>query len=710
MKKKQSEGLLSIGCGLLCVGLQGGPVITSVEDAEPVERPSSIVIAYGATDIDEGSSEAALRSAEGLDADGIAGIESFYYGGDPNADWVVYAQGGWLFRPGQFDIHLELFKPEKLELNIWVQRWEAYEQALGSYDPATEYLGALQSAAFVREVQRLRLNFRYQFTDEWYAEADYSILRKEGPQLSLRFGDTEPYRIGGPRSRNIVPSLQDGTETQQTARLDIGKSGMEGESVLRLRAGRSESKRTVQAERAQLDVAARRYTTTRETAKDDLFAVSAYHRKIWSEDTQASVGVGYTRLDGGLTGSRIFSAGPEGVYDPDFAAWQLYDRGYLDLENTRKLKQWVANANLALRQTQSLRILAGLSLKHLSTEAFSSYLDTYETIDWAARARQNERAEMHSSSEKSAHEIAVFTELRHRGVESLQSFMRLEAGYEDGDLDESVERTELSPDVREPEQALLRASSFSRRYSFVEAGVNWNPTAQVRIALKGYIKQKVNDLDADGLVEQTGIAYAYPGYIGAQRYTTRDVNLRIGWRPQAAVNAVTRVDVQRTRIDNTPVGGVEIRAAETQRVLLSQSLSVRPHARVFLMATLNMIEDLTETGASDLEGSFADVIGAVPSDYWQAQVNGYVVVTKQLDLQISYSYLGVENFYDNSANSIATGSSVERHSAGLEGIYRFSEQMVGRLGYQYHEQQSDSAAGQADYGVHLVKAGLQLIF
>jgi hypothetical protein len=463
-------------------------------------------------------------------------------------------------------------------------------------------------------------------------------------------------------------------------------------------------------ERAATQPSANRYVTQKEESEDDLFSFSGFNRTEIGDDLVGSIGFVFTRLDGDLTGSRIFGSAPEAAYDPDFAALQFEDRGYLDLENTRKLSQWVFNGNLVYTPSENMRWMGGVRLEHLTTEAFSSYIDTYSTVDWAAVEFQREEAIMLASSDKSALDLSAFVEARYSGIKHLMLYSRVEASRQDGDLDEDWSRQETSPDVRSAVDLLDRATNFDREVVFWEAGLNYFPMAKMRISLEGYLKYRDNGYNWNGVRLPVEDYTLYPGYIAWQKLKTKDVNGRLHYRIFDSLKSVTRIDLQETTIDTESYLGAGLESSKRERVMFNQSLTWTPSPRFFLTGTFNLVDDLTETGAAELEGVFSGIIVNLPNDYWQADVNMYCVVSKLIDIQLGYQYMEMSNYINTAPKTVPYGKDLTQHHASVQMIFHMNQSTRSRLGYDYYEYDEPSAGGNRDYKAHLVSGSLQVIF
>ena len=523
-------GWLALSTGILSSGSAFGVDLYTIDTDEPEPRKNEVVLNYGAPEFDEGDAVAQAAQSLRIPDTNLGGIERFHIQNSDDSDWRVYIDGRWLVNPDEILISLEAFKEESIFLDIDFRHWVEYDYGAGIYYPPTDAFFILSADALEEEINKLEVTFRFKPSDSVQWKIGYSFFNREGDSVSTRFGDDFQYDIGRTVSRGIVPAMNTGEETVHKVELGVEKSDDVDKAGVRIFYQRREVDRQRVVERAASQASANRFTRQEEESKDDLYGLSAYSRKLIRDDLTGSVGFAYTRLDGDLTGSRVFGANPEADYDIDFVASQLNDRGFLDLEGTRQLKQWIINANLVYEPEGNYRWMAGVRMEHLSTEAFSSYLDTYDVVDWGDLERQNQEADMLSSSEKSALDLSGFLELRYKGLAKTLLYTRLEGATQSGDLDEAWTRQEVAPNQGSSVSLLDRATEFDRSSAFWELGANYYPKSYLKISIEGYLKYRDNQFDFATVELPDDDFTLYPGYIEQQEFYTEDLNARVHWR------------------------------------------------------------------------------------------------------------------------------------------------------------------------------------
>jgi hypothetical protein len=705
-----------ISCALVAGCLTAASSLAAVElytsdTEEPEPRQPVISLAGGYADVKDGLNEALALEQDGLQDGVTGGIERLYWENGSDGDWKFYVDSFALLDPDRYGVNLEMHNGYNVFFDLNFLQWHEYDFGSGIWYPITDTFAVLSANALEQEINKLDISLRFSPRDSLWIELAYGFFNRDGQSLSTRFGDNFQYRVpGGMNSRGIIPALMEGEETVHTFDAKLTREDGIDRAGLRFHYQRRSVDRQHVVERATAEPSANRTTTQKEESTDDLFSMSGFNRTEIGDNLTGSIGFVFTRLDGDLTGSRIFGSAPEATYDIDFAALQFEDRGFLDLENTRKLNQWVFNGNLVYTPSETMRWMGGVRIEHLSTEAFSSYIDTYSTVDWTAGEFQREEARMLARSEKSALDVSAFLEARYSGIEHMLLYSRVEASTQGGDLDEDWSRQETNPDVRSPVDLIDRATDFDRQVAFWEVGMNYYPLAKMRISLQAYLKYRENGYDWGGVTLPVEDYTLYPGHIANQVLTTRDVNGRLHYRIFDSLKSVTRIDFQETTIDSEDSLQFSLESSTRERVMFNQSLTWTPSPRVFVTGTFNLVDDLTESKAAELEGVFSGIIVNVPNDYWQANLNVYTVVSKLIDIQLGYQFMEMSNYLNTAPKTVPYGKDLTQHHGSVQMIFHLNEWTRSRLGYDYYEYDEPSADGNRNYKAHLVSGSLQVIF
>ncbi len=677
---------------------------------EPEPKPNEISFRFNAPSIDEDDNAAQVAETLGIEDANQIGLQRFYYANDPDSDWRFIMDGRWLVQPEEIYLSVDVFKPESFYVNIDFQHWIDYDYGAGIYYPPTNTFAVLDPDLLSKKISKFKLTLRAIPGDSVEWDFGYSFFNRDGMSVSTIFGDDYQYVLGRTQSRGIIPALNDIKETVNTLELGVKSEDGITRSGARVFFQRRESERTRSVERAAQQPSRNRFTTDEQSSKDDLFGLSGYVRRELTDTLSGSVGASFTTLDGEVSGSRIFGSGPGASYDLEFAALQIDDRGFLDLDGMRKLKQWIFNANLVYEPEGNWRWTTGVRLERLDSEAFNSYLDTVYQIDWGDQRYERQEAVMSSENSKNSTDLSGFFEIRYKGFSKAMLYSRVEGATQEGSLDETWDRREVVPDDESMENLLSRATEFDRLRGTWETGVNYYPWTRVRLSLEGYLKYRKYDFGYEKLIMSPNDETRYPGYIENQTFYTRDVNARLHVKILPSLKSVTRIDLQDSSIDTQDRLHPEIESSDRERVVFNQSLTWTPHPRFFITAAYHLVDDMTKTPAPDIEGTFSGILVNLPNDYWQADLNLYCVISKLIDLELGYHYLEMSNYIDNSPLTVPYGSDLEQHQALAAVILHFGQFTVARIGYNYYQQTDAASAGLRDYDIHMITSSLQVQF
>ncbi len=701
-----------LAMGLLAtVPLSAGlDAVSMEEDAELEPKKNQVVFSTSLISVKDGSNAAEVANVLGLENGYQAGIAYFYWT-EEKGDWIITADGRLLVNPLDLSLNLLAVKPEEAEFKIHFSRWTEFDNPAGVYYPQADRVPILSAQALEEEISRLQVSYKWMPSDTITWKVSLDSFERDGQSLSTTFGDDFQYLYKQTVSRGYVPSLVDGTE--QVHKLDVSVRSEEEAKRHGVRASyqRRDVERSKITERAESHPEANRYQVQKSESTDDLFGFSAYARRNLTDTITGSVGMAVTRLDGDITGSRIFGSSPEASYDIDFIRSQLDDRGFIDLEGTRKLKQVLMNANLVFEPEGNWRLMGGVRIEDLSTEAFNSYIDTIDTWAWQDDlTRQNQEGRMDSLSDKSATDYSGFLEARYKGFSKAQFYTRAEYAEQEGDLEEGWSRENLVPNPDAVVQLLDRATDFERETGYWETGVHFYPSNAFRISLEGYVKEKDYDYEFKSISMADFDYTIYPSYIEEQKFQIEDVNARIHWKLSPELRGVTRFDIQNTTVETKDRLHPLIQSADRERTIFNQAIVWTPSPKLFFNAIYNKVDDLTETPATDLGDLYDGLVVNLPNDYWQLDLNMFVVLTKKVDMQLGYHYLEMDNYIDNSSVTVPLGDSIEQKHLFADFLFKLSGNISAKMGLHYYEQTDSASAGNRDYEVMAINSSLQYIF
>jgi len=429
--------------------------------------------------------------------------------------------------------------------------------------------------------------------------------------------------------------------------------------------------------------------TQRENSDSDLFNIHASTDTRLNEKWMFTTAYGYTSLDTGFSGSRVYGVDFDPVYDPSLARYP----GFTDLTGAAQLNQHVAAVNFAYRPLTTLSIVPSVRFEATGLDSDSSFLSTPTSVNSLRSADSN----------KDFLDLSQRLEARYTGIKNWVLYARGDWAQGNGDLQERL--TTFNTGVVDLERD-TDLTELRQKYS---AGANWYPLRRVNLSAQYYYKD--NDYDYDHRLDSTpnGGADRYPAYLTRQNFNTHDVNARVTFIPFGSLVSVSRYDYQTSTIDTQGAGGPVTESADIQTHIFSQSLTWNPLSRLYVNGTFSYVTDSTETPANEL----TPVSGLAPkaeNDYWQATVGLGYILNDKTDLSAEYTYSEADNYEGVGAGSLPYGAGYQEHLAVFTVARRISENLRVLARYGYFKNDDETYGGNNDYTAHLVWGSVQYRF
>ncbi len=620
---------------------------------------------------------------------GYGGIEELRLTSELKNGALLTFDGRLIAGEGDYRFDVRLKKEEVGHVAFGYRRFRVWQDGAGGYFPAPNALVRLYDEDF--HVDRSLL---------WFEAASYrpgklSVkLRYEHHERSGEKGSTVQGDVNLPvfSTRSYAPTFLGLDEKRDVVTLDVGKAAETftwgaGGRYDRIELGNTRNSRR------QPGLAADRIVTTRDDTTTDLFSVHAYAEKKFSEKTTFSTGGIITTLDSVLDGSRIYGQSYDPVYDPAYLRRQQRDEGYATLGGDAEMKQYVFNANLVHRPSKKWMLRPSLRVEAVRTESMAHFL---ETIVQSNGSMLEEDVE--TDSDKKWVEVTESIEARYTGIENMTHSFKAEWLQADGELEEErmLEHTGAI--------TLDRDTEMTRRTQKYSYTANWYARPGLTFAAQYYYKVRVNDHDAvrDSTVSTSD---RYPAYITDQDFETNDFNVRISWRPTSRIGSVTRYDYQRSTILSQEAGLGPVESSKYTSHIISQSLTLTPHPRLYITASGNLTYDQVGTPAVDTA-----IVKNGDNNYVSASLGSGWAASEKDDLYLDYSHFRADNFIDNSAVTMPYGTNETQDVASLTWTHRRNENLVYTVRYSYYDYVDRAAGGTRDYDAHQLYGKVQYRF
>lgn len=523
----------------------------------------------------------------------------------------------------------------------------------------------------------------------------YDHQFRDGKKDSTEWGDTNLTDEFG--TRNIVPSFLGLDETRDIFTLDIKQTLGNTDLGLGLRYELSENDNTRNIRRRPGETADR-FLTEREQISSDLFSGHVFSETRFGEGVLLTAAYSFTTLDSDISGSRIYGASYDPVFDPLFERRQFRDEGFLDLTGGSQLYQHVAALNLSWTPVKNLVIVPSIRFENQDVNSVSTFIETNVGSDLSAALE-----ELATQSNRSFWNITESLELRYTGIRDWSFYGSGEWLQEDGDLKENEVTVETGLiDI----QRETNSTVWVQKYKI---GAIWYPMPRLNIATQYYYKARNYDYDhpVDSTSNVPPSGDRYPALIRNQNFETNDFNIRATWRPFSTLTFVSRYDFQLSTIDNRGDFLSEVQSAEITTHIFSESITWTPLARLYIQGTIHYVLSETDTPADQaLPGTILDF----QNDYWNGNISIGYVINDKTDVQANYFYYRADNYVNNAAFSQPYGAGAEEHAATITLSRKFTRSLRGSLKYGYFSNHDETSGGFNDYEAHLLAASLQFRF
>jgi hypothetical protein len=198
----------------------------------------------------------------------------------------------------------------------------------------------------------------------------YSHQFRDGKKDSTSWGDTTRTGPAG-NQRNIVPTFLDIDEGRDLIELDVTHKLGRTDFGVGARAEFSDNnnsrnirRRPGQTTGGTAGSSQDRFVTQKDDVETDLFSAHAFSETRFNEKVWLTTGYSYTTLDTDISGSRIYGADYDPIYDPTFDRRQQRDEGFLNLHGGSQMEQHVMNLNVMWKPRPYLTIVPSLRVEH----------------------------------------------------------------------------------------------------------------------------------------------------------------------------------------------------------------------------------------------------------------------------------------------------------------------------------------------------------
>lgn len=693
----QSRRPVAALCAAVC-GLAAA--LTAADKKEPLPE-NYIDISFGHV-IQEGD-RPGFQKALQLKKDGYGGVEALRYGGSLNDTTTYLLEGRALAGNQDYLFDLTFTKEDVGHLKIGYERYRVYYDGTGGYLPSRMFALALYDEELAIDRGNLWFEAAYLAEDKPHFKLRYDYFTRKGTKDSTSWGDTG-LAVSSSATRALLPAFYRIDEKRHQLTADLGQTKDGATWALGVRADKGDYENSRNLSRRTKEAGVERKITAKEGQDYDLFQVrGSYENKI-HDKLMVTTAVAQTTIDTTLSGSRIYGADYDAVYDPAFANRQGRDEGFFDLHGESEMEQTVGTISARYEPKERLVIVPSFRIETID---WTNAVHFEETNVGTTSARLPAMEAVGADSEKDWKVISESLEARYSGIKNLSLNLKGEWTKSEGDL---TEERILEPGTSHAAISIDRDTAFERNTQKYAATANWYVRPGTTVAVQYYYKTRTNDFRStrDNTVST---ADRYPAYIANQDFETNDFNVRLSTKLGARLRSVTRYDYQESTIRTQDIGLAFDESAEMTTHVFSQALTWTPQDRWYVQGTVNVVWDTLRTPAASLTGNANGLVMNSDANYTYASLGAGYALDEDSDLYLDYTVSeSRDSWADNSTRTVAYGSEYTTQLAAVTWTRRLDRNIALTFKYAYAKNEDVPNGGYADYEAHLFYGKMQYRF
>jgi hypothetical protein len=690
----QSRRPVAAICAALC-GL--AVALTAADKKEPLPE-NYIDVSFGHTQ-QEGD-RAGFQKAQQINKDGYGGIEALHYTGSLSDTTSYLLEGRALAGNQDYLFDLTFTNDDLGYLKFGYERFRVFYDGSGGYLPSRNFRLPIYNEEFGTDRGNLWFEAAYLAEDKPHFVLRYDYFTRKGKKDSTSWGDTN--LVGATRA--LIPAFWQIDEKRHQLTADLSQKKDNSKWSLGVRSDTGEYENSRNMYRRAGEPAAQRKLTQKEGQDYDLFQVrGSYENKI-HEKLLVTTAVARTTIDTVLSGSRIYGADYDPVYDGTFANRQGRDEGFFDLHGEAEMEQTVGTLSARYEAQEKLVIVPSVR---------------FETIDWSNMAHFEETnvgttaaripavEAVGAESEKDWKVVAGSLEGRYTGFKNVSLNLKGEWTKSDGDL---TEDRILEPGTTHAVVSIDRDTNFERNTQKYAATANWYARPGTTVAAQYYFKTRTNDFRStrDNTVSTSD---RYPAYIANQDFETSDFNIRLSTKLTDRIRSVTRYDFQQTTINTQDIGLAFVESAKMDTQVIAQSISWQPQDRWYVQASVNLVWDELTTPAAQATGAAANLVKDSSANYTYFSLASGYALDDDSDLYFDYTVSqSSDSYVNNSTVTVPYGSDYKTQLASVTWTRRLDRNIWVTFKYAYAKNDDVPNGGYADYEAHMLYGKMQYRF
>jgi hypothetical protein len=693
----QSRRPVAAICAALC-GL--AVALTAAEKKEQLPE-NYIDLSFGHTQ--QSGDRAGFQKAQQVNKDGYGGIEALHYTGSLSDTTSYLLEGRAMAGNQDYLFDLTFTNDDLGHLKFGYERFRVYYDGSGGFLPSRNFRLPIYNEEFAIDRGNLWFEAAYLAEDKPQFVFRYDYFTRKGKKDSTSWGDSA-LATGTTATRALIPSFWQIDEKRHMFTADLSQKKDNSKWALGVRSDRGEYENARKIYRRAGEPTAQRRLTHKEGQDFDLFqARGSYENKI-HDKLLVTTAVARTTIDTTLSGSRIYGADYDAIYDANFANRQGRDEGFFDLHGEAEMKQTVGTLSARYEPTETLVIVPAAR---------------FETIDWTNMAHFEETnvgttsaripvvEAVGADSEKDWQVVGASLESRYTGIKNVSLNLKGEWTKSEGDL---TEERILEPGTTHAVVTIDRDTNFERNTHKYAATANWYARPGTTVAVQYYYKLRTNDFRSsrDSSVSTSD---RYPAYIANQDFETNDFNIRLSTKLTDRIRSVTRYDYQKSTINTQDIGLSFVESSSLDTQVLAQSVSWQVQDRWYLQASVNAVWDELTTPAAMATGAAANLVKDSAANYTFFSLASGYALDEESDLYFDYTISqSKDSWVDNSALTVPFGSDYKTQLASVTWSRRLDRNIWVTFKYAYAKNDDVPNGGYADYEAHMLYGKMQYRF
>ncbi|WP_269524997.1 TonB-dependent receptor [Coraliomargarita parva] len=646
----------------------------AAEESADTEYKNYIV--FGVTGIDLDGSDAAWQARTNRTADLQGGIESLHFETDVRDGWTFNLDARGMIDEGDYSLEatFEKFGVNRTTIGFETQRYWSdgnsvaipNNDALVPFDPK---LHLDRSKFYIESVFTPDEEMTYTFR--------YTLREREGKKATTHWNYATINNDSGER-RKISPSFWDLDETHHTLEVEVQRDTEATDWGAALRWDHVELDNALRSVEYPVGGNTGRSTTfvaQEEDMETDSFTGHASVQHKVSEMLTVNAAGMVSYLDGDVSTIRL--EGDSGFY-PTLASGASLEH---EVDADFDLTQYAFTLSALYQPAEDWIVTPSLRFERTEQDADG-------IVDLTDDPEPTETEDYYDV-------ITAELGARYTGCQNWTLYSSLLGSQTSGNLEEFGGSSYIERDT-----------DYERNKAKLTVGANWNAHRTVTVAFQAYHQWTDNQYD-----HITTDLDRYPAYITHQTRATNDFNVRVNWRILPNLTSVSRVDLQKSKIESDSKVTEKTESSEQERYFLSQSLTYMATQRLTLFGSLNYVQDKLTTPASDhYESVSSYVIADSEMDYFTAQIGAHFAYNESTDFSASVSTLTSDNYTSNSATTVPYGNDLDEYSLSFGVTKRLAANKKIMLEYTYLDHEDDATAGDSDYSAHMLSAKYEYRF